>query len=45
MVGCEIVNTPSLFMTVPDSERFPIIADSARHTPGCGVYPWPGGDG
>jgi phage terminase large subunit len=30
MVGCEIVNTPSLFMTVPDSERFPIIADSAR---------------
>lgn len=30
MVGCEIVNTPDLFMTVPDSERFPIIADSAR---------------
>jgi phage terminase large subunit len=30
MVGCEIVNTPSLFMTVPDSERFPIIADNAR---------------
>ena len=30
MVGCEIVNTPDLFLTVPDSERFPIIADSAR---------------
>lgn len=29
-VGCEIVDTPSLFMTVPDSERWPIIADSAR---------------
>jgi phage terminase large subunit len=30
MVGCEIVDTPSLFMTVPDSERWPIVADSAR---------------
>lgn len=29
-VGCEIVDTPDLFMTVPDSERWPIIADSAR---------------
>lgn len=29
-VGCEIVDTPSLFMTVPDSEKWPIIADSAR---------------
>jgi len=29
-VGCEIVDTPSLFMTVPDSERWPIVADSAR---------------
>jgi phage terminase large subunit len=29
-VGCEIVDTPSLFMTVPDSERWPITADSAR---------------
>jgi phage terminase large subunit len=30
MVGCEIVNTPALFMTVPDAEKWPIIADSAR---------------
>lgn len=29
-VGCEIVDTPSLFLTVPDSERWPIVADSAR---------------
>ena len=29
-IGCEIVDTPSLFMTVPDSEKYPIIADSAR---------------
>ena len=29
-VGCEIVDTPSLFLTVPDSEKWPIIADSAR---------------
>jgi len=30
MVGCEIVNTPDLFMTVPESEKWPIVADSAR---------------
>ena len=30
MIGCEIVDTPSLFMTVPESERWPITADSAR---------------
>lgn len=30
MVGCEILDTPALFMTVPDSEKWPIIADSAR---------------
>ena len=30
MVGCEIVNTPELFMTVPESEKWPIVADSAR---------------
>jgi len=30
MVGCEIVDTPSLFMTVPESEKWPITADSAR---------------
>ena len=30
MVGCEIVDTPSLFMTVPEAERWPIVADSAR---------------
>lgn len=29
-VGCEIVDTPSLFFTVPESERWPIVADSAR---------------
>lgn len=29
-VGCEIVDTPSLFMTVPESEKWPIVADSAR---------------
>lgn len=29
-VGCEINNLPELFMTVPDSERWPITADSAR---------------
>jgi phage terminase large subunit len=29
-VGCEITDTPSLFMTVPESEKWPIIADSAR---------------
>jgi phage terminase large subunit len=30
MVGCEIVNTPDLFMTVPEAEKWPIVADSAR---------------
>lgn len=29
-VGCEIVDIPDLFLTVPDSERWPITADSAR---------------
>jgi phage terminase large subunit len=29
-VGCEILNIPELFMTVPESELYPIIADSAR---------------
>ena len=29
-VNCEILNTPDLFMTVPESEMWPIIADSAR---------------
>lgn len=29
-LGCEIVDTPSLFMTVPESEKWPITADSAR---------------
>lgn len=29
-VGCEITDTPALFMTVPDSEKWPIIADNAR---------------
>lgn len=29
-IGCEIVNTPDLFMTVPEAEKWPIIADSSR---------------
>ena len=29
-IGCEIVNLPELFMGVPDAERWPITADSAR---------------
>jgi phage terminase large subunit len=29
-VGCEIVDTPALFMAVPESEKWPIVADSAR---------------
>lgn len=29
-VGCEITDTPALFMTLPDSEKWPITADSAR---------------
>ena len=29
-VGCEIVDTPALFMTIPDSEKWPITADSSR---------------
>ncbi len=30
MIGCEIVNLPALFMSVPEAERWPIVADSAR---------------
>lgn len=30
MVGCEIVNTPDLFLTVPEAEKWPIVADCAR---------------
>jgi phage terminase large subunit len=29
-VGCEITALPALFMSVPDSEKWPITADSAR---------------
>lgn len=29
-VGCEIVDTPSLFLTIPEAERWPIVADSSR---------------
>lgn len=29
-IGCEIVNLPELFMSVPESEKWPITADSAR---------------
>ena len=30
MVGCEIMDTPDLFMTVPEAERWPLVADSSR---------------
>jgi len=30
MVGCEINDTPALFMTVPEAEKWPLVADSAR---------------
>ncbi len=30
MIGCEIVNLPELFMSIPEAEKWPIIADSAR---------------
>lgn len=29
-VGCEITDTPALFMTIPEAERWPMTADSAR---------------
>lgn len=29
-VGCDIVDTPALFMSIPDSEKWPMVADSAR---------------
>ncbi len=29
-VGCEIMDTPALFMTVPEAEKWPITSDSAR---------------
>lgn len=29
-IGCEIVNTPSLFMTIPEAEDWPMVADSSR---------------
>lgn len=29
-VGCEIVDTPDLFMTIPESEKWPLVADSSR---------------
>lgn len=29
-VGCEITDTPSLFLSIPESERWPIVADSSR---------------
>jgi phage terminase large subunit len=29
-VGCEITNMPDLFMTIPDADRWFIVADSAR---------------
>jgi phage terminase large subunit len=29
-IGCEITDTPALFLTVPEAEKWPITADSAR---------------
>jgi len=29
-VGCEIDDTPDLFMQIPEAEKWPIVADSAR---------------
>jgi phage terminase large subunit len=30
MIGCEITDTPALFMQVPEAEKWPIVADSSR---------------
>jgi phage terminase large subunit len=30
MIGCEIVNLPDLFMSIPEAEKWPSAADSAR---------------
>lgn len=29
-IGCDIVDTPDLFLSLPDSEKWPLTADSAR---------------
>lgn len=29
-IGCEIVDIPSLFLSLPEAEKWPLIADSAR---------------
>ncbi|MCL5460464.1 hypothetical protein M3M33_17635, partial [Loigolactobacillus coryniformis] len=29
-VGCEIEHTPAMFMAVPESEKWPMVADCAR---------------
>lgn len=29
-IGCEIADTPALFLSLPDSEKWPMVADSAR---------------
>jgi len=29
-IGCEIVNLPELFMSIPEAEKWPITADSSR---------------
>lgn len=29
-IGCDIVDTPLLFLSIPESEKWPIVADSAR---------------
>lgn len=29
-IGCDIVDTPNLFLTIPEAEKWPIVADSSR---------------
>ena len=29
-IGCEIADTPSLFLSIPEAEKWPMVADSAR---------------
>lgn len=29
-IGCDVVDTPALFLTVPEAEKWPIIADGSR---------------
>lgn len=29
-IGCDIVDTPTMFLTIPEAEKWPIVADSSR---------------